>query len=111
MSYITENSVQVVTATKRNADGEPLQKQVRTDMMQVERILNPSVLGQAPHPLTISASKKKNKKSKTKQSKKINGIGSITEKAARCDVGSALGNAASGLTFGQILQGDAFRVQ
>lgn len=66
MSYITEKIDQVVAATERNVDEEPLQKQVKTDTMQLEQVLDTSVHGQAPPPFTTIASKKKNKKSKAK---------------------------------------------
>lgn len=39
-SYITGNRAQVLATTNRNLDGEPLQKQVRTDAMQLERVFN-----------------------------------------------------------------------
>lgn len=54
--------------------------------MQLERVLIPSVFGQAPSPLTTSASDKKTEKSKSKQPKKNNGIVSILKRAARYDV-------------------------
>lgn len=109
--YIMKNKREVVSATKRSADREPLPKLVQADAMDLDKILNPFILGQTPPQIILKPPKEKTRKSKTRGTKKMDEIGSITERAALYDVVSALTNAASGLSFGQILQGEVFRVQ
>lgn len=76
--------------------------------MDLEKILNASFLEQTlptvlPRPINA-----KNSKGKTKATDEI---GSSTERAARYDMVYVIFNDASGLAFGQILQGDTVTVQ
>lgn len=96
-----ENTGEVIVVTKRNVNNEPRPKQVNTTAMNLEKILNPSILARAPPVVLLKPTKEKTKKDKVKKTKKKGGIGSITEEAARYDVVSALANAAPGRSFGK----------
>ena len=108
VTYIDEaNDGEVVAVTKRNANGEYLPKQHKTrEEVAIPRLLNPSgpfgfqrnVLPPRTGPRR-SYLKKKSKKTSKKTS--------LQEHVGKYNVISELANASSGLTFGQMIRGDA----
>lgn len=67
--YIMENRGKVVAATKRNDDGKLFPKQVRPAAMDIDKILNPSILGRVPLPVLSKLTKAKTEKCKDEEDK------------------------------------------
>ena len=108
VTYIDEaNDGEVVAVTKRNVDGEPLPKQLKThEEVAIHRLLDPPVPFEVQRrALTPDAGPRRSyqKKKLKKTSKKT----SLQEHVGKYNVISELANAPSGLTFGQLIRGDA----
>ena len=112
VTIVTETTVnEVVAATRRDAEGEAIPKQQRTDEQQklqvYPRLQNPQMrteytqLGSQVRSVRNTA--RKAKKTRARKSKK-NGI---QEHVRKYSVLSELANVPSGLTFGQLVRGDA----
>lgn len=71
--YNTENNDQFVAAIKSKADRKPLRNRDRINAMLLDRVLNRSVFGQAPSPLTVNATEKKPKKMNPSKPRKPTG--------------------------------------
>lgn len=106
-----EKQREIVGFTKRNANGKPLPKPVLSAAMDLDKNLNTSILDRTPPAVFSKPTKAKNKKRKEKTAKKTDEIGSITERAARHNIASALANAALRILLGNILQEDPVRIQ
>lgn len=109
-----EEEAEDLMHVKRSANGEPLQKSPRNEDSSRAPIID--LLNPQPAEKTASKSKKKNapatkKKVTPKKKKKFSARKSekqvLKESAGQYDLLLELANASSGLTFGQLLRGDA----
>lgn len=98
-----------ILAIKRGADGEPKPKSARRsdeDPMTIGKLLNPETSENKKLPTPKRVAKKAKKKTKSVRHKRNKNV-SETIQREKYDVVSALTNAQSGLTFGQLWKGDA----
>lgn len=70
-----KNMGKVVTGTSRNADGEPLPTQVWPAAMDMDKILNPPVLGQTPPSILPKPARRNTRRGSAKSVRRINEIG------------------------------------
>ena len=108
VTYVDEaKDGEAVTVTKRNVDGEPLPNQLKTHKeVAIPRLLNP------PAPFEVQkralaprlGPRRSFQKKKLKKTSKNN---SLQEHVGKNNVISELANAPSGLTFRQLIHGDA----
>ena len=105
--YIDEtNDGEVVAVTKPNADGEPLPKQLKThEEVAIPRLLNPPVPFEMQRRISPPRSGPK-RSHQRKKAKKVTKKTSLQEYVKKYNV-SELANASSGLTFEQLVCGDA----
>lgn len=73
----------VVAVTKRNTEGEPFSKQVHPAAIDLDKILNPSILDRTLPPVLSKPSNAETEKSKAKKERKTDEIGSTTERETR----------------------------
>lgn len=104
----------LVATTKRTSDGEPLPKQLRTDdpMEDVEPtdqfIRRPPVeFSATPHRGATRRVRQIPKPKRPKSKRKKTNKAKIHEHVGKYNVVSDFANAPSGITFGQLLRGDA----
>eukprot|EP00737_Agarophyton_chilense_P002013 gb/GEZJ01002278.1/.p1 GENE.gb/GEZJ01002278.1/~~gb/GEZJ01002278.1/.p1 ORF type:complete len:592 (+),score=68.54 gb/GEZJ01002278.1/:824-2599(+) len=91
----------VVSAAKRNADGEALKKQPRTGIMEIDALVNKS-----PGTFRKVAAPKGRKKTRKPKKSKGSAQG-LHDQVGKYNVMAELAAASPGLTFGQLLRGDA----
>ena len=108
VTYMDEtNDGEVVAVTKRNADGEPLPKQLKThEEVAIPRLLNPPVPFEMQRTISPPGSGLK-RSHQRKKAKKVTKKTSLQEYVRKYNVISELANASSGLTFRQLVRGDA----
>ena len=109
VTFITESTKgEIMAATKRNAEGEALPKQSKNrEEVAIPRLLNPAPV--VPRgtlawnePLRVPRVKPIRQKKKNVSKK-----AALQEHVGKYNVVSELANAPSGLTFGQLVRGDA----
>lgn len=98
-------------ATLRNADGKLLSEKAWLAAKDLDKTENPSIIEPTTPSVLPKRSIAKTRKGKAKMTRKMNWMGSNTEKAARYVVESAPANAVLGLYFGYMLQGGAVKSQ
>lgn len=107
VTFVTESTAgEVVAATKRSAEGEALPKQMRTgEEIAVPRLLNPAPV--APTGIPVQPQEPMIRRPGRKKKRNIAKKASLEEHVRKYNVVSELANAPSGLTFGQLVRGDA----
>lgn len=99
-----------VLAVKRDAEGKPLPKAARTEVdeeVRPEQAAEKIVVKKSQVGKNKTSQKKKIFPKKKGKSKKVGAKATVIEKAEYYSLVSALANAPSGISFGQLLRGDA----
>lgn len=96
----------IVATTKRRWGGEPLTKVARVDGMYVRRLLNPDVNVHIPKEYE-SCRSKSGKNTQANPGKKSSQGNKLVHHVGKYDLFQALESASSGMSFGQIIRGDA----
>lgn len=100
----------VVATTKRHRGGEPLTKAARVDEMEFRKLLNPDVSVHIPNDMK-TASQKRGKARKHNPRKKSLQGNKLEDHVGKYDLFEALASASSGMSFGQLIRGDALEAQ